>query len=1181
MDAAYNNFKKTALLFATALLSAAPSFATSTVQLSASPSSVSLSSPSVPVPVTVTASAAVDSFTVTPVSATYFAVENQTTTTTTVSFTVRLTSSSCGINPNSSCNGGKITVTGGGGSVDIPVAYGSGGGTGSGTFSAPTAVTLNTFSGGITSNSIQVTTTSATAVSFTISNVTGTWLTVSAAAGYSTQTSSGSPSVLQVGANAAGLPNGTYYGSFLLTPASGTAVTVQVTLVVGTGGTSGYFSPQTTVVSFAYPSGSQSATIYFNNTSAGTYTDSYTPSNSWLTVPTSGTLASGLPISVNTTAAAQLATGNYTGYVYLSDSSTITVNLSINGATNGNFNPSSLSFTASLGSAAQAQTVTVSGATQIIIPDSCNWVGVSQTATNTYQIRVFPSNLSVANVYTCNISFGAPGSLPVTLNLGGSGGGGTTTSGVVAPSNLTFAYTAGGDTPPLQSITVAGTGTYTISTSYTGGSTAFISASGTGTAPGQIGVYVVGGLAAGTYTGAISIVTSSGTQSVGVTLVVSSGAVLISDPGSVNVSWSPGSGTIVRNLNIYASDGSAIAVNLASSASWVTLSQTATTTSANVQVTIDPSSLANGLNTATITVTGGANNTLKIPVVVLVSGSSGSTGNLTLSQSSFTFNGAVSGAQPATQQLTVSTTAAGTNFSASTPTTGCGWLTISPSGSLSTPKTITVSANQAGLAINSYSCNISLTSGGVTQIVPVTLVVSTSGGGGGSGNITANPTSVSFTYMVGDDVPGPKGVVVSSAQGSASVGVTTSVTSGSPWLSVTPASASTQVTLSIMVDPTSLSAGTYNGNVKVTPNGGTAINVPVTLTVTSLSVSASPATLTFSYRAGDPAPAAQTVSVSGGTGLTFSATAASTGNWLQVTPTTGTTPATLSVSIDPTSLTSTGSQVGTIMVSGTGTATGSTTVTVTINVTAPLPTIAGVTNGASFASASTISAGEVITLFGTNIGPATPAGLTLDSSGKVSTILGGVQVLVGGYPAAMIYASGTQVSAVVPYEIASPVFRVSPNVQVKYLNQTSNGVPVTQVTSAPGLFTANSSGTGPGAILNQNSTLNAPGNPANKGDTVVIYMTGEGQTNPLGVTGKVTTVNPAANPLTPQPLLPVAVLIDGQPANVTFFGEAPGLVSGVMQVNVQIPSNARSGALPVTVQVGSNISQNGVTVSVK
>jgi uncharacterized protein (TIGR03437 family) len=1193
MDAAYNKFKKFALLFATALLVAAPSFAATAVQLTPNPSSVSLTNDQA-VPVTVTASAAASPFTVTAGGDTsYFLVENvSSTTNTSVSFTVRLTSSSCGA--LAACNAGKVTVAGGGASVDIPVIYGgTSGGTGTGTITVASPITMTVSSGGTLSRDVSVTSTSSNLVSYSISNPTTNdghnWLGVTASPGYTTQVSATLPSYLRVTVSPGSLPNATYYGSFMLTPNGGTATTVQVVMNVGLGGgTSGSYSPSTTAVSFAYPTGTQTTTITFGNTSAVNYTATYSSSNGWLSGPSSGQLASGLTFYV-TSNASLLGTGNYTGYVSLNDGSTITVNLSVNGASNTNFSPSSLSFTGTLGSSPQSATVTVSNVTSINIPSTCSWVGVTYTTNlNQYQVTVYPTDVASAAVYTCSISFGTPGSLPVTMNLSGSstGGGGTTTGATVAPSQLSFAYsTNSGDTPPFQYISVGGTGTYALTTSNTGGGANFISASGTGQAPGLVGVTTIGGLTPGTYQGSVSILTSSGTQTVGVTLVVSSGAVVQATPGSINFNWQPGNASDSRTVQLVSSDGSPISVSATSSASWVTISNlSSTTTPATFTVTSNPSGLANGLNAASITVTttGAANGTVIIPVVANVSNSTGSTGNLTLSQSSLTFNAVLNGAQPATQTLTVSTSTTGTAFTASVPTSGCSWLTISPSGSLSTNQNITVTASQTGLGAATYSCNLTLVSGGATQTVPVSLVVSTSGTGGGSGSISVNPTSLSFTYLYGsNDVPGLKGIVVSSASGSAGVGFSSTVTSGNTWLSVTPASAMTQQTLSVMVSPTSLAAGTYNGNIRITPNGATYVDVPVTLTVQSLTVTASPATLTFNYRAGDSAPQSQTVAVDGGAGLTFSASASSTGNWLVVTPNTGTTPANLTVSVDPTNLTSAGQQTGTITVLGTGTSTSTVTITVTINVTAPLPTINGVTNGASFATASSISAGEIITIFGTNIGPATPAGLTLDSNGNVSTTLGGVQVLVGGYPSPMIYVSGTQISAVVPYDIASPVFRPFPSVQVKYLGQTSNGIQMTQVTSAPGLFTLNSSGSGPGAILNSNNSVNSSGNPANKGDIVVLYMTGEGQTNPAGVTGKVTTVNPAGKPLTPQPVLPLAVLIDGQPANVTFYGEAPGFVSGVMQVNVQIPAGARSGNLPVSVQVGSNISQTGVTVSVK
>jgi uncharacterized protein (TIGR03437 family) len=70
-------------------------------------------------------------------------------------------------------------------------------------------------------------------------------------------------------------------------------------------------------------------------------------------------------------------------------------------------------------------------------------------------------------------------------------------------------------------------------------------------------------------------------------------------------------------------------------------------------------------------------------------------------------------------------------------------------------------------------------------------------------------------------------------------------------------------------------------------------------------------------------------------------------------------------------------------------------------------------------------------------------------------------------------------------------------------------------------------------------------------------------------------------------VLPVTATIDGYPATVVFNGEAPGIIAGVMQVNLAIPAGASSGAVPVVVRIGDAESQTnanrtgGVTVAVR
>ncbi len=88
--------------------------------------------------------------------------------------------------------------------------------------------------------------------------------------------------------------------------------------------------------------------------------------------------------------------------------------------------------------------------------------------------------------------------------------------------------------------------------------------------------------------------------------------------------------------------------------------------------------------------------------------------------------------------------------------------------------------------------------------------------------------------------------------------------------------------------------------------------------------------------------------------------------------------------------------------------------------------------------------------------------------------------------------------------------------------------------------------------------MNGLSSPAAKGSVVQVLMTGGGQTTPAGVDGQITSIS-ATPPITSAPQLGVTATVGGQPATVVFAGEAPGLVAGVLQVNVQIPANAPSG----------------------
>jgi uncharacterized protein (TIGR03437 family) len=233
----------------------------------------------------------------------------------------------------------------------------------------------------------------------------------------------------------------------------------------------------------------------------------------------------------------------------------------------------------------------------------------------------------------------------------------------------------------------------------------------------------------------------------------------------------------------------------------------------------------------------------------------------------------------------------------------------------------------------------------------------------------------------------------------------------------------------------------------------------------------------------------------------------------------------------------------------------------------------GIVNAASYAGGS-VSPGEIVAIFGPFPGPATLVSLQLDGRGYVSTNLGGTQVLFDGVQAPMIYAVAGQVSCVVPYEVTG---ESSTQVQVSYQGQVSNFIAMPVAGVVPGLFTINASGSGQGAIVNQDGTVNSTSNPAAVGSIVQLYATGEGQTNPAGVDGR-----PDASP-PPQPVTqPVTATVGGLSANVAYAGGVSGLVAGVLQVNVQIPLGLTSGgSVPIVLSMGGKTTQANVTLAVK
>ncbi|HYL36668.1 MAG TPA: hypothetical protein VEV17_12210 [Bryobacteraceae bacterium] len=218
-------------------------------------------------------------------------------------------------------------------------------------------------------------------------------------------------------------------------------------------------------------------------------------------------------------------------------------------------------------------------------------------------------------------------------------------------------------------------------------------------------------------------------------------------------------------------------------------------------------------------------------------------------------------------------------------------------------------------------------------------------------------------------------------------------------------------------------------------------------------------------------------------------------------------------------------------------------------------TAGGVLNAASL-QAGAVSPGEIVAINITGFDPTQTGG----------------QILFDGNQATVVSSTSNQVTVIVPYEVDG---QASTQLQIVAGVITTNTVTVPVATTAPGIYTKDSSGQGAGMILNADSSVNSSQNPASRGTNITISATGEGQTTPPGVDGQVAGATP------PVPNQMVSVQIGGVDAPIVSAGGTPGQPAGYFQVVVQVPDDAPVGDVPIVLTVGGGSSEPGVIVSIQ
>ncbi len=229
-----------------------------------------------------------------------------------------------------------------------------------------------------------------------------------------------------------------------------------------------------------------------------------------------------------------------------------------------------------------------------------------------------------------------------------------------------------------------------------------------------------------------------------------------------------------------------------------------------------------------------------------------------------------------------------------------------------------------------------------------------------------------------------------------------------------------------------------------------------------------------------------------------------------------------------------------------------------------LLTSAAAVNAASFRG-ETLAAGAMISVFGERLAASTEQATTL----PLPKTLGSARVTVQDIEAPVFFASPGQINAQLPLEVTEGTAWMRVVHGPMTLSQQ-----VRIAVAAPGIFTANQRGTGPGIIAHAaDFRLVTESTPAREGDFVAIFCTGLGRFRQPVASGSAPPIPPPETAVLPE------VRIANQPSTVTYAGAAPGF-PGLYQVNVRVPANVPPGDQPLQIVAGGAAS-NVVTIAVR
>lgn len=526
------------------------------------------------------------------------------------------------------------------------------------------------------------------------------------------------------------------------------------------------------------------------------------------------------------------------------------------------------------------------------------------------------------------------------------------------------------------------------------------------------------------------------------------------------------------------------------------------------------------------------------------------------------------GLPTASQTLSVAAVANGQVVPFAVQPVSSPWLTVTPESGRTT-LVIRVTVNVTSMIVGTYTDQVIIAPVEGANREPVTVPVTVTLQSPPS-NIVVSPASLDFVSRLGDPtaVP-PQPVFLSSTGGLLPFSVSTR---GTAWLTATPVTGNVfpgfRTEVPLTVNPAGLGPGVYTGTVTI--NTPTAVTKTTTVNA-RLTVQPGKPEFSSVWPASLPAQSPTSLLTVRGVRF-FSGTTARVNNEpvltivlrdnaLQITV-----PASMMTEsrVLPITVTNPGA--------GGGEASGSFITTL------PGPVIRGIGHAAT--QTASAAPGSLLVIYGQNLGPETL--VTFDPLlPRVPTTLGGVAVELQGEGAPILYAWKDQICIAVPYglEVQRPYM-----IQLTYAGRRSNLWPLFLSPAAPGLFTTNGAAAGPVAAYAYDEEkkeyfLVTEAAPALRGGFAVLYATGEGMPVQSTEAGRLDGViaRQASNPHSP-----VTVTVGGVPAEVHYAGASPGLLVGIIQINIRIPPTVTPGkTVPVAIRIRGVTSPAGPTLNVK